>query len=144
MKTLSLILLPSILIFSSCAPSTPQERILKNSTKFTNLPTEHQELVERGELARGMSADAVFLAWGSPSQRYQGLQGDIVTDRWDYSGSQPVVNNHFGINYGIDRGWGRRSSYSGFSFGPEIQYVPYREATVLFKNSKVDSWERMQ
>lgn len=144
MKILSLLLLPIVLIFSSCTPSTPQERILKNGGKFTSLPAKHQELVERGELARGMSADAVFLAWGSPSQRYQGLQGNIVTDRWDYFGSTPVVNNHFGMHYGVGSGWGRRYSYSGFSFGPEIQYVPYRKATVLFKNSKVDSWERIQ
>ena len=144
MKILTLLTLPIVLLFAACTSSTPQERILKNGAKFTNLPAKHQELAERGELARGMSADAVFLAWGAPSQRYQGLQGNIVTDRWDYFTSTPVVNNHFDMHYGIGRGWGRRGSYSGFSFGPEIQYVPYRKATVLFKNSKVDSWERMQ
>lgn len=144
MKILSLLFLPILLLASSCVPSTPQQRIEKNIAKYTALPAEHQELVKRGELARGMSADAVYLAWGRPSQQYQGMQNKELTERWDYTGSHPVYSNSFGMGYGVGRGWGRRSSFSTFSFSPEVTYVPYRKATVLFKRQKVDSWERAQ
>lgn len=144
MKIFSLFILPILAMAVSCAPSTPQKRIEKNIAMYTSQPAKHQELVKRGELARGMSKEAVFLAWGNPAQRFQIMQNKELAERWDYTGSQPVYSNSFGMGYGVGHGWGRRSSFSTFSYSPEVTYVPYRKATVLFKHSKVDSWERAQ
>jgi hypothetical protein len=131
-------------LLGACAPVTPEERIAKNPTLFQSLPAKHQSLVQQGEIARGMSHDAVILAWGKPSRRYSGMHSGGTTDRWDYFGSQPVYNNHFGIAHGYGYGHRGRGSYNALAYSPEITYVPYRRATVLFKNQKVDSWDRMQ
>ena len=145
MKTFLLLSISALLLFNSCAPVTPQQRIENNIGVYKSLPPGHQELVKRGELARGMSPDAVFMAWGPPSRRYQGLQNNAATERWDYEGSKPVYSNSVGMGYGYGTGYyGRRAGYSSLSISPEVAYVPYRRATVLFKNNRVDSWESAQ
>ena len=145
MKTFLLLSISALLLFNSCAPVTPQQRIENNIGVYNSLPPREQELVKRGELARGMSPDAVFMAWGPPSRRYQGLQNNAATERWDYEGSKPVYSNSVGMGYGYGTGYyGRRAGYSSLSISPEVAYVPYRRATVLFKNNRVDSWESAQ
>lgn len=142
MKRVLLPLAAIACLLSACAPVTPEERIAKNPALFESLPAKHRELVRQGEIARGMSPDAVVLAWGAPSRRYAGASSGGSADRWDYFGSQPVYNHNFGFAHGYGR-YGR-CGYNSFTYGPEFTYVPYRRATVLFKNQKVDSWERMQ
>jgi hypothetical protein len=145
MNTFLLISVATFLLLNSCAPVTPQQRIENNVGAYNSLPPGHQELVKRGELARGMSPDAVFLAWGPPSRRYQGLQDNAATERWDYEGFKPIYTNSFGMGYGFGTGYnGRRARYSSLFVSPEVAYVPYRNATVLFKNNRADSWERAQ
>lgn len=142
MKPLPLVLMTMVWFFSSCVPDTPQQRIANNPALFQSLPAKHQALVQQGEIARGMSPAAVTLAWGDPSRRYAGMQNGAATERWDYAGSQPVYTNHIGFGYGgYGHGYG---SYSSFGYGPDITYIPYRRATVLFKNQSVESWEKMQ
>jgi outer membrane protein assembly factor BamE (lipoprotein component of BamABCDE complex) len=142
------------LLFASCVPSTPQARIQQNQQKFSALGAKHQALVQQGQLSRGMSVDAVYLAWGSPSATFQGSQGGQLTERWDYASAQPVYTSNFsmGYGYGPGYGYGRHGHHGyhggygysgmGFGFGPEIAYVPYRSASVWFVNHRVDSWER--
>ena len=54
------------LSLASCVPSTPQTRIQQNPQKFEALSAKHRTLVQQGQIARGMSPDAVYLAWGGP------------------------------------------------------------------------------
>jgi hypothetical protein len=148
---ITLVMLAAIVwFFSSCAPATPEARIAKNPALFDSLPIKQQELVRQGEISRGMSTAAVSLAWGNPSRRYTGMQNGSSTERWDYAGSQPVYSNQFGYGFpnqfgngfgGYCNGYG---NFNSFGFAPEITYIPYRRATVLFKNQRVDSWEKIQ
>jgi hypothetical protein len=143
-------LLPALfagLLLASCAPSTPQARIQQEPQKFAALGENHRKLVEQGQVARGMSPDAVYLAWGRPSGIFQGSKSGKATERWDYAGSRPVYVTNFYGGYGYGYGpYGRygHHGYSGFGygFGPEVAYIPYRVASVWFLNHRVDSWER--
>lgn len=133
-------------IFASCAPMTPQARIDKNPVRFASLPKNQQNLVLQGQITRGMTPDAVELAWGAPSSRYSGTRGSHLTERWDYSGSRPIyVPNYYG-GYGYGYGPYGRGPYSavGFGIGPDITYIPYRIASVWFLDNRVDSWEHVQ
>jgi hypothetical protein len=133
--------------FSSCAPSTPQARIAKSPEKFAALGKPEQELVQQGRLRRGMSADAVMLAWGSPDQVFEGSKDSKPAARWDYFGTTPVYPASFpgAFGYGGYGGCGRRGYYgAGFALGPEVAYVPYRLASVWFVNHRVDAWERVR
>lgn len=140
---------------TSCVPSTPQTRIQQDPRKFDALSHKEQSLVQQGQISRGMSPDAVYLAWGSPSNSFQGSKDDKLTERWDYAGSRPVQTTTFygSYGYGYGRyGYGRYGGYGpygrhggsmvGIGFGPEVAFVPYRIASVWFINQRVDAWER--
>lgn len=149
---LSAFLLLASLVLSACAPSTPQARIEKYPEKFAALDKREQTLVQQGQIDRGMSMDAVMLAWGFPGRRFEGSRDSKMTERWDYFGTVPVYSPpvYAWGGYGY-RGYGRYRGYGiygepvvGFGLGPEIDYVPYRAASVWFIDRRVDSWERLR
>lgn len=134
---------------ASCAPVTPDARISANLSRYEPLPAAHKRLVREGRIDKGMSPDAVFLAWGRADREYEGGTDGRPTLRWDYFGSQPVYTGGGWsgyYDYGYGPGWGRYGRYPaygyGFSVGPQIDYIPYRRATVEFRNNRVVSWER--
>lgn len=140
-------LLSAGLLLASCVPSTPQTRIQQNPQKFEALGENHRSLVQQGQIARGMTRDAVYLAWGAPAGTFQGSKHGKMTERWDYVGSRPVYSTTFYGAYGYGHGpYGLYGRYGysglGYGLGPEVAYVPYRIASVWFVNSRVDSWER--
>lgn len=149
MKSCVALLLLS-LVFSACAPSTPQARIQKYPEKFAALDKREKSLVEQGQIARGMSRDGVLLAWGFPDQSFEGSKDSKMTERWDYATSVPVYSPAFAYGsygYGFGR-YGRYGPYGysgmGFALGPEIAYIPRRVASVWFVNHRVDAWERLR
>ncbi len=128
----------------SCVPSTPAARIAERPLAFEKLSEKHKELVQRGEIDKGMDMSAVALAWGEPSNQVDGFNGTKRVERWEYNDLQPVMTNTFygGYRYGT---YGRhRYSGLGAGFGPEIHYVPYRKSTVWFIGGKVNEWERLR
>jgi hypothetical protein len=149
MKRISLPLLALVAwSLGSCAPQTIESRIQANPEKFATLPTRHQELARNGQIDRGMGPDAVYFAWGSPNRVYDGLREGVATSRWDYAGLQPVYRTGFYGGYGYGYGgypYGRyHHAYPYFGVGPQVEYVPYRSASVFFKRGRVDSWERVR
>lgn len=130
-------------VFASCAPITPQTRIDQNPQVFSALSSRDQELVRQGQIARGMSPDAVALAWGPPQRRLEGTRGTRRVDRWDYTVLRPIYSNHYfgGYGYGYG-GYGR--GYSTFGFGPEVTYLPQQVASVWFEDNRVEAWERLR
>ena len=128
----------------SCVPSTPESRIYDNQAVFESLSQKDRDLVKRGELGIGMNADAVALAWGSPTRRIEGQRKGENIERWDYEGREAVVtNNVFG---GYRSGYYNGYNYSGFGagFGPQITYVPYTKSAVWFVNGRVSEWESVR
>jgi hypothetical protein len=128
----------------SCSPSTPASRIAERPQAFEKLSEKHRELVQRGEITKGMDMSAVALAWGEPSSRVEGMRGTRRTERWEYNGSRPVVTNSvFG---GYHRGNFGPYRYSGLGagFGPQVIHIPYRRSSVWFIGGKVEEWERLR
>lgn len=130
--------------FTSCVPSTPQYRIQQRPADFEKLTEKQKQLVVRGEIEKGMSRDAVALAWGSPSAQIEGLRNGERQERWDYNGRQAVTSHNFygGHAYG-DYGPYRYSGYRA-GFGPEVTYLPYTKASVWFVKGRVNEWERLR
>jgi hypothetical protein len=142
MKMMILPALVLALAATSCAPSTPEARIAAQPELFASLPARQQELVRQGRIDKGMGTDAVFIAWGRPSRQFEGADGEVATLRWDYTGTTPVhTTSHFG-GFGTGR-WGRGPIY-GYGIGSDIIHVPYRRASVLFREGRVSSWERVR
>ena len=151
-SSISGLLLAVSLLLSSCFPATPQARIERNPEKFNALPAAHQELVKQGQIDSGMSQDAVYLAWGTPSRTFQGQRKNQMTERWDYAATEAVpVYGSYGM-YGNDLSpygpYGPPCQYGhlgrGYHIGSDFTYVPYRVASVWFTDRKLDSWERVR
>jgi hypothetical protein len=130
------------LLVSSCVPSTPQTRIQQHPEMFAALTPKDQQLVQQGQLAKGMPPPAVLLAWGPPARRFEGFQSGKTTERWDYSGAYPVYSQRFYGGYGYGR-YGRFPA-AAYGLGQEVTYVPYHKASVWFVSKRVDAWERSQ
>ena len=142
------------LVVCSCVPATPQARIQQSPALYAALSPKEQQLVQQGTLAKGMSQNAVFLAWGPPAMRYEGFHNDHSAQRWDYTAVSPVYTSTFfgGYSYGGHGHHGHHgpygSPYHGYGYGiglaPEVSYVPYHKSSVWFVNNRVDAWERLR
>ena len=131
------------LLAVACAPSTPASRIESNPTLYAALSDKHKSLVQQGRIVEGMAPSAVFLAWGRASRDYVGSENNTPTRIWEYTGKQPVYSTRYYGGYGYG-GYGRygRSRYYGYGVSPAVTYVPYRKATVWFRNDRVTRYER--
>ncbi len=130
------------LIVAACAPSTPEARIQKNPGKFGALSAKEKALVLKGEIARGMTKEAVLLAWGDPAQRFDGYQNAKKVERWDYTISRAVPASHYGFGYGYGRAGRYRDSGLGVTTGHDFVSVPRHVGSVWFVKERVDSWNR--
>jgi hypothetical protein len=91
------------LFFGGC--STPESRISDHRDLYDSLPARQQQLVAQGQIAGGMSRNAVWLAWGAPEQRVNGYARGNTTENWVY---YTTTTYPYGYGYG----------YGGFGYGP--------------------------
>jgi len=85
------------LFFGGCA--TPEKRISKNPDLYHSLPARQQQLVAQGQIAPGMSRDAVWLAWGGPEQKVNGYARGNTTETWVYF-TTTTAYGYGGYGYG--------------------------------------------
>ena len=83
MKT-SLCLLLASLLLTGCATITLQTRKQERDAAYSQLPPDQKAAVDSGQITVGMSMDAVYIAWGKPSQVLvaESSKGSTVT--WLY------------------------------------------------------------
>ena len=129
-------------LLASCASSSPQSRIEEDPARYSKLSAKDKAMVDQGNIRTGMTADAVYLAWGRPNAVSKGGVGNSSTERWTYTGTTPVWSNQINIGYGSGFGRYSRGRYGGFyDYGPTITYVPYAAGVVHFTNGRVSKWE---
>lgn len=140
------------LLIVSCS-ATPEKRIAKNPHLYAALPASDRAKVVRGEVDKGMSREAVFIAWGNPDRVQTGEENGRSLERWGYLGRYPVTTQTFGMGMGFGRwggGWGRGACGIGpwdpfwMGGGPMVTYIPYEAAMVEFKSGKVNSWRAVR
>lgn len=147
MKTLLLLSLPLLTFLASCS-STPTSRIQKNPVIYKSLKPEHQKLVAEGQIARGMTKPAVFLALGSPSNRIQGNKEGKSFERWVYQVYRPTytggISPYYRYGFGSFGRYGRHGRFGGSRFGlgvnSSFRYVPRHGSSVNFSKGKVTGW----
>ena len=85
MKSGFIVLLAALLL-TGCATSTVQSRKQERAGAFAALSPEFQAPVADGQIRRGMTEDAVYIAWGKPMQilHEENSQGRATT--WLYEG----------------------------------------------------------
>src|SRR5688572_25595450 len=87
LKSLGLVLSLALMAVG-CATSTIEKRREERSSTYTALTDEQRALVDQGQIKVGMTADAVYIAWGKPTQiiTSQTSEGKTLTT-WVYHGT---------------------------------------------------------
>ncbi len=140
MKTSFLILLTS-LVLTGCATTSISSRKQERLGSYNVLPAEQRLAVDTGQIKVGMTEDAVYIAWGKPSQivRGESSAGAIVT--WLYTGT--YFDEYRDWSY-----YGHYHSYRGRHYTAPYMtydYVPrnYIRAEVKFEGGVVKEWRSL-
>jgi hypothetical protein len=142
------------LIFTLTGCTTVETRISEKPEAFHRLSPADQAAVQQGKIREGLSMDAVYIAWGPPSQRIPGRYRGSTVETWVYdataAGDYPGPFYYgYGYGYGLGYGYygGRRGRFghSPFFYDPfydpffynHANIVRYPERTVSFQNGRV-------
>lgn len=115
------------LLLAGCASPTVETRKQERPDLYQRLPAEQRSLVDQGEIQVGMSSDAVYLAWGPPSQVLDSetAEGRVVV--WLYHG-QAVEEYRYWVGRHLESDYHPRT---------------YIRAEVVFQNGVVSSWRTL-
>lgn len=130
------------LLFSSCA-STVQSRIEQNPGVFDTLSEKEKQLVQQGQIGRGMPKGGVFLAWGRPDHVTRGHHDGKDFEAWRYSAYEPVYTQTIGLGVGFGP-YGRYGWDPGYAYSTDIYYRPHTAARVDFHDNRVTGWESVR
>jgi hypothetical protein len=138
-KQFLFLLLPALIV-SGCATSTVESRRKERLAAYQALNAEERDLVDKGQIKVGMSQDAVYIAWGAPSQVLQSESGEGgVQSTWLYHSSSMEETRYWNF---------REMPYQGTVFLErylEREYYPrdYVSAEIVFVNGKVARWRTL-
>lgn len=126
------------LLFSSGCSSTISSRIKDHQAQFESYPTEAQESIKNGDIARGMSEEMVYLAKGKPSQIENQDQNHHQVTLWfyyepDYSASPGQPPGSLANPYGYPQ--------IGEPIRPSGQVYQRRSLLIYFLDHQVMGWK---
>lgn len=136
------VLLPLLLAvaFTGCATKTTIEsRKQERYGAYSGLDSDLKAAVDQGQIKVGMPKDAVYIAWGKPSQV---LLSDTQAGRienWLYEGT----------GWQEYRYWVYRPVPTGYGYAPmpylqtDYNAYPYVKAEVVFQDGVVREWRTM-
>jgi hypothetical protein len=124
---------------AGCATSTVETRKKERAAAFSGLPSEQQELVSQGMIRVGMSPDAVYIAWGPPSEVLEQETPQGHTTTWIYHGQWAQEYRYWTF---------REVPHRGTMFLErvlETDYYPrsYIQAEIVFQKGVVMSWRTL-
>jgi hypothetical protein len=134
------LILSVLLVSAGCATSTIESRRTEKLPAYQTLTDADKQMVDAGQIRIGMSGDAVYIAWGKPSE---------ILEAEDTSGHR-VIWRFYGTWMQENRYWAYRETSRG---GPDLylerylisDYNPrdYVRAEIIFKEGKVESWRTL-
>ena len=130
-----------VLFLVGCAaPSTIETRRQEKFSAYDSLPAEQKSTVDSGQIRVGMPADAVYIAWGKPSEvlESEDAQGRLTT--WRYYGSWLQENRYWTYR---EVGGGRRGPYLERYLASDYSPRDYVQSEIVFKDGKVISWRML-
>ena len=127
------------LIVAGCASSTIEKRKRENYGAYSGLPSDIQSAVDQGQVKVGMSPEAVYIAWGKPSQvlTNESSQGTFVT--WLYQGNRLKSYHYWTYHTYLSDGYSWGHPYLATSYFP----VEYVSAEVTFRDGLVAEWRTL-
>lgn len=138
---ISLVLILAALLFSGCASNTVEKRRAQRSAAYSGLSADDKAAVDAGQVKIGMSMDAVYIAWGKPTQiaRSEGPEGAFTT--WLYYDTYLQSYTYWAPAYPY---YGRGHYYSpGPRLNLDYMPVPYVRREVVFEKDVVKQWRTL-
>jgi hypothetical protein len=111
------------LLFTGCG--TTGQRISQHPEIYQRLSPQDQALVSQGQIRRGMTMDAVWLAWGTPDQTIPGKMRGRPVETWFY------------VRYETPPSYGFPYYYGPFDWSYIPPRFPYPSKGVTFSNGRV-------
>lgn len=107
---------------------------------YASLPPETRAMVDQGQIRVGMNEDAVYIAWGKPSEVLQREDGKGLRTIWHYYGA--TLQEHRYWNYrDVPGSNGHRflERYLDTEYDPRS----YVRAEITFQNGVVKEWRTL-
>jgi hypothetical protein len=130
------------LLLAGCATkSTIESRRLERASAYDALPPDQKATVDAGQIRIGMSADAVYIAWGKPNEILESedpQQGHLTF--WRYYGSWLQENRYWAYRE-VSRG--PRGLYLERYLTSDYSPRDYVRSEIVLKDGKVISWRTL-
>jgi hypothetical protein len=123
-------------LWAGCQGTSPAARRAANPAAYAVLPAEWRPLVNAGKICEGMDTNAVFFAWGPPSEVQSGTLNGGSWATWSYT--ERGVRE---IGY-----WEWEQSTStrpgGMEYRRAFEPISFLGTSVVFEGGKVVRWRR--
>ncbi|MDX1952314.1 MAG: hypothetical protein SFY81_09010 [Verrucomicrobiota bacterium] len=122
-----------------CASSSIETRRSEKISSYQTLSPQDQATVDSGQIRVGMSADAVYIAWGKPSEVLESEDASGHLTTWRYYGTWMQETRYWAyreVNRGPDLALER---YLISDYNPR----DYVRSEIVFKEGKVISWRTL-
>ena len=140
-RNAALLCLLASLVLCGCA-STIESRRNERASAYASLDSDLQTLVDQGRIKVGMPMDAVYIAWGKPSQVVQSESAGGHTMTWLYHGTHWQEYRYWSY-----RPWFHHGYHPYYYSGPvmDYDYIPhhYVRAEVTFEDGLVKQWRTL-
>ena len=130
----------SALLLAGCATSTIESRRAERISAYHNLAAEEKQLVDSGQIRMGMSSDAVYIAWGPPSEVLESEDASGHVTTWRYYGSWMQESRYWAYR---ETTRGGNDLYLERYLVSDYQPRDYVRAEINFKDGKVLSWRTL-
>jgi len=120
-----------VFFLTGCATtSTIESRKQERVAAYAALSPEFKSLVDGGQIRKGMSEDAVYIAWGRPAQILQQEDQSGAATIWLYEGGWMEETRYW---------YGRRYPRLEHDYQPRS----YVRAEIVFVDGRVVSWRTL-
>lgn len=129
-----------VLLIAGCATQpTVESRRAERAAAYAELPPEHRQLVDAGQIKVGMNEDAVFIAWGRPAQVLQSEDGGGHVTTWLYQGT--TTDEFVGWRYVEVPG--PNGSHLTRRLDRDFSVREYISAELVFRDGRLQSWRTL-
>lgn len=136
----ALVLCLCLSLLAGCATSnTIEKRRTERAVAYAALPAEQKAFVDNGQIRVGMSMDAVYIAWGKPSQVLESENERGAVTTWLYEGGWMQESRYWAYR---QMGTGRDLYLERYLIN---DYEPrsYIRAQLRFADGKLKEWQTL-
>ena len=127
------------MVLTGCATSTIESRRQERLAAYQGLSPELKTLVDKGQIKIGMSQDAVYISWGSPSDVLQSETAEGALTTWQFHGAWMQETRFWTYREVTKDNTTFLERYLERDYNPR----DYVKAEIIFLNGVVKQWKTL-